>query len=218
MKSFPETTSENTTVSGPETESATENWAQLYNEGRTGWDRGEASPVLDGWLAAPTEGLRRILVPGCGRGYEVVELAKRGFEVTALDLVDLPLESLRAALTAAGVSATVERGDIFEWQARQPFDAVYEQTCLCAIDPGLRRAYERRIGRWLRPSGRLFALFMQTGRTGGPPFDCPMGAMRDLFAEAGWAWPSMAPAEDPIRRIDHPTGLHELAMILRRRP
>jgi hypothetical protein len=67
------------------------------------------------------------------------------------------------------------------------FDAVYDQTCLCALPPPLWPAYEAQLRRWLRPGGALFMLFMQTGRDGGPPFDCPIPAMRTLFGR--WDWP-----------------------------
>ena len=49
-------------------------------------------------------------------------------------------------------------------------------------------AYVARLHGWLRPGGRLFILFMQTGKEGGPPFDCPPERMRDLFG-SGWLWP-----------------------------
>ena len=31
----------------------------------------------------------------------------------------------------------------------EPFNAVYEQTCLCALDPDDWQAYETRLARWL---------------------------------------------------------------------
>jgi hypothetical protein len=29
---------------------------------------------------------------------------------------------------------------------------------------------------------------MQTGQAGGPPYDCPMPAMKKLFADRLWDW------------------------------
>jgi hypothetical protein len=45
-------------------------WQERYESGRTGWDRGGQSPALVRWLE---DGVLtgRVLVPGCGRGYEV---------------------------------------------------------------------------------------------------------------------------------------------------
>ena len=60
-------------------------WQQRFLSGETPWDRGEASPQLRAWIDAGELSPCRILVPGCGTGHEVVLLAARGFEVTAID-------------------------------------------------------------------------------------------------------------------------------------
>ena len=52
---------------------------------------------------------------------------------------------------------------------------------------GLWVSYEAQLRRWLRPNGQLFILFMQTGKADGPPFDCPIPAMKTLFER--WIWP-----------------------------
>jgi len=39
------------------------------------------------------------------------------------------------------------------------FDAIYEQTCLCALYPDRWRQYADQLHRWLAPGGRLYALF-----------------------------------------------------------
>ena len=82
---------------------------------------------------------------------------------------------------------------------------------MCALDPIYRAAYELRLATWLKPGGTLFALFMQTGEAGGPPFDCPITAMRALFEGARWQWP------EEFGRIPHPNGFHEEAATLVRR-
>lgn len=188
-------------------------WEQRYQSAQTGWDRGGISPALKYWL---DEGLSpcRILIPGCGRGHEVVELAKRGFIVTAIDIAPSAVQHLNAALDAAGVSATVVQGDLFRLHPHHPFDAVYEQTCLCAIEPGQRQAYAEKLYGWLRPGGHLYALLMQTGVTGGPPFHCDLLAMRELFCPPRWQWPE---GEQPVF-TPHRNGRFELGYCLIRQP
>ncbi len=165
-------------------------WEARYQAGTTGWDRGQASPALFHWLEqgvlAPPA---RVLIPGCGNGYEVDELACRGFAVVALDIAPTPVNNLRQRLRQKGLQAEVEQADLFRWQAATPFDAVYEQTCLCAIDPALREAYADKLHQWLRPGGVLLAQFMQTGQAGGPPFHCALDEMERLFSAARWHWP-----------------------------
>ncbi len=163
-------------------------WEARYRAGSTGWDRGRASEALFHWLELGAVPGRRVLIPGCGNGYEVDELAARGYEVTALDIAPTPVANLRARLAAAGLEATVLQTDLFTWRADRPFDAVYEQTCLCAIEPQQRRAYADRLRQWLRPGGHLLAQFMQTGQPGGPPFHCDLQEMRELFPARHWRW------------------------------
>jgi len=187
-------------------------WSRRYAERTTGWDRGEASPALAHWLATAAVSAGRILLPGCGRGHEVEDLVRAGFAVTAVDIVAQPIAELGARLDRAGLDAELVQADLFDWEPRQPFDAVYEQTCLCAFPPTQWDAYEERLRRWLRPGGTLLALFMQTGREGGPPFDCPLVAMRQLCSATDWIWP-----DGPPLPIPHPSGIRELGHVLTRR-
>jgi len=194
-------------------------WEERFQSGNTPWDRGASAPRLAAWLASGELEPCRILVPGCGSGYEVAALAAAGFEVTALDYARPAIERTRAQLHAARASATLVEADALAWQPEGAFDAVYEQTCLCALYPDAWRAYADRLHRWLRPAGSLYALFMQFPRPGagqgaieGPPYHCDINAMRALFPEPLWAWP-----KPPYARTSHPSGLAEVAVILGRR-
>ena len=120
-------------------EGAREFWDVRYGHGVTPWDRGGPNPALLRWLDRGELEPCRILVPGCGRGYEVVELALRGFDVTAVDFASSAIESLAARLEAAGLSARLCEADFFRWAPDSPFDAVYEQTSLCALLPAEKR-------------------------------------------------------------------------------
>jgi len=202
-------------VAGP----TREFWEERFQAGNTPWDRGAPSPQLDAWLSRGELKPCRILVPGCGSGYEVAALAAAGFEVTALDYAPIAVERTKQLLAARGRNATVLEADALSWQADQPFDAVYEQTCLCALYPDAWRAYADQLHRWLAPGGRLFALFVQIQRPGaaegailGPPYHSDIHAMRALFPEPRWRWP-----KPPYPRIAHPAGFAELAVVLERR-
>lgn len=185
-------------------------WEQRYREGTTPWDRQAPSPALCAWIADGTLTEGRILVPGCGRGHEVVELARHGFEVTGIDIAPSAVRDARQALGT--LPAAVLEANILEWQAPATFDAVYEQTCLCTLPPKLWPGYEAQLHKWLRPGGMLLAAFVQTGQEGGPPYHCGLDEMRSLFAADRWDWPSTAPWTIP-----HPIGFHELAVPLTRR-
>lgn len=186
-------------------------WQQRYDQGTTGWDRGTASPGLDGFLDhAQAAGWRRVLVPGCGRGHEVAALARAGLEVTAVDFAAAALQATSALLQTHGLTAELVQADVLQFSPTVSVDAIYEQTCLCALHPSLWAAYEQKLYDWLSVGGSLFALFMQTTNPHGPPFACPLSKMRDLFPATRWQWLGVP------TRVDHPSGLHEWACQLKK--
>jgi SAM-dependent methyltransferase len=160
-------------------------WNRRYEEEDTPWDKGEAHPVLRDMLAhGALSG--RVLVPGCGTGHDVRELARRGLHVVGLDLAPLALE--RAGNHAPVADETYVLGDLFdlppEW--RGAFDGVFEHTCFCAIDPRRRADYVAAVADTLRPGGRLLAVFfLDPGHDGdGPPFGCTTAELEGLFGRS----------------------------------
>jgi SAM-dependent methyltransferase len=158
----------------------------------------------------------------------VVALAQAGMVVTGLDYTPAAVAEaeghLRQALTVAPglapAQARIEQANVLMHQPNQPYDAVHEQTCLCALHPDHWTAYAAQLHRWLRPGGTLHALFMQApraaalqeGRIEGPPYHCDINAMRALFPDALWVWPAPPYASEP-----HPNGMHELLVPLVKR-
>jgi methyl halide transferase len=187
-------------------------WENRYRNGAIGWERHGLNPAFLTWRESGELAPCRILVPGGGRSLEPLALAEAGFDVTVVDLAPTAVAMQRARLERLKVPARIEQADLFDWDPDRPFDAVYDQTCLCALPPALWPNYARRLHRWLRPSGVLFVLFMQSGKTDGPPFHCDLDAMRRLFGPPAWAWPD---ALRPL--VAHPSvGLGEQPAILRR--
>ena len=187
---------------------AGEAWDERYRAGRTAWERGGLHPAFLAWREAGALRPCRILVPGAGRSPEPQALAESGFDVTAVDAAPSAAAAQRERLGAAHVV----QADLLAWNPPTPFDAIYDQTCLCALPPSDRAAYEACLRRWLRPGGTLFALFMMTGREGGPPFDCPPAEMRALFPADRWAWPADMPPPVPhsIGYLEQPAALGRL--------
>lgn len=197
-------------------------WEDRFRTRQTPWDRGSVHPQLtrwrtDGSLDPATLG-GAIAVPGCGSGHEVAVLAQAGFDVVAIDYAAAAIELTRQRLVAARSAANLVQADVLAWQPAAPLAAVYEQTCLCALHPDHWVVYAAQLHRWLRPGGRLFALFLQMKRDGaaqglieGPPYHCDIHAMRALFAAPLWSWP-----KPPYDSAAHPLGANELALVLTR--
>jgi len=187
-------------------------WEARYREGNTGWDRGGVSPALQAWLDTGDLAPCRTLIPGCGRGHEIMTLARLGFAVTGIDFAPSAVAHVRRNLSRQELHAEVLEADVLGWQPEAPFDAVYEQTCLCALPEEAWPDYAARLYGWLRPAGSLFALFMQTGQPGGPPRHCDLLRMRQIFDEDRWHWPESEPMLVP-----HRNGRFELGYVLERR-
>lgn len=180
-------------------------WQARYDQGKTGWDRGSRNSILDHWLDTEILTPGRVLIPGCGRGHEVIHLAQAGFDVTALDFAPAPILHLRQELASRGLTANTLQIDILEYKTDEPFDFIYEQTCLCALSPRHWQHYENQLYHWLKPNGQLLALFMQSGKRDEPPYSCELDEMKSLFNTPRWHW-----TDEPIR-VDHPIGLYEQA-------
>lgn len=196
-------------------------WQSRFVEGKLPWDRGTPNPQLLQWIEDDTLASgSRVLVPGCGQGWEVLALAAAGMAVTGIDFAPGALALCQRHLDTASVSATLVDADVLHWQPSPPVDAIFEQTCLCALYPDYWTHYAAQVHGWLRPGGKLLALFMQAPRPEatqgfieGPPYHCDINAMRALFPATLWEWP-----KPPYTLIaNEGIGREELAVILVRK-
>jgi SAM-dependent methyltransferase len=186
-------------------------WESRYREGTAGWERHGLNPAFLDWRSSGALEPCRILVPGGGRSLEPLALAEAGFEVTVVDAAPSAVAVQRARFERQNVPARAFEADLFAWEPDAPFNAIYDQTCLCGLPPEMWPRYARRLHLWLRPGGTLFILFMQSDRPGGPPFNCDLMEMRRLFAAPDWHWP-----EELRPRVEHPSGLSEQPVSLLR--
>lgn len=195
-------------------------WQTRFATGNIPWDRGTPNPQLLQWLADGTLAAgSHVLVPGCGQGWEVAALAAAGCAVTGLDFAPEALALCRRLLGERRLDAPLVEANVLHWQPAAPVDAVFEQTCLCALYPDHWMHYAAQLHTWLKPGGQLLALFMQTpspegehGFIEGPPYHCDINAMRALFPAPRWDWP-----KPPYPRIAQlASGRTELAVVLTR--
>jgi SAM-dependent methyltransferase len=157
-------------------------WEARFSADEAPWERPGLHPAFLDWRQQGVfKSGERVIVPGCGRSPELARYAKAGLDVVGADLSRSAIAFQRHALESASLDAELIEGDVLEQRFEARFDFVYEQTFLCAIPPRLRGEYEAATHDWLKPGGRLLALFMQKEERGGPPYDCSLEAMRELF-------------------------------------
>jgi SAM-dependent methyltransferase len=150
-------------------------WEALYASSQDGWELGEPAPSLAAWLDAGGAFApgARVAVPGAGRGHDARLLARHGYVVTGFDFAEAAIAEARRLADRDNVTATFEPRDVFALGSdfAQAFDAVWEYTCFCAIDPDRRAEYTQVLHDILRPDGTLLACFypLKDG-VDGPPF------------------------------------------------
>lgn len=107
-------------------------------------------------LVAALEGRERpgrALDVGCGAGNFCVHLARRGWDVTGIDLLPQAVEMARALSEKEGVRFEVLETDILTYAPERPFDLVYDSGCLHCMHASGFAAYVRQLPRWLAPGG-----------------------------------------------------------------
>ncbi len=155
-------------------------WEKRFRENFTPWDAGGVPSVLGEFLKAEPRG-RRVLIPGCGSGYEVRAFAESGHDVLAVDFAPAAVE--RAQKILGPLSERVRLADFFESDFGTPFDLVYERAFLCSLPRPLRPRYVRRALELLSPHGRLAGFFFFEDGERGPPFGLKSGELEALLGE-----------------------------------
>lgn len=99
--------------------------------------------------------VRRLLEPGCGGGRLVVELARRGFQVTGWDLSGPAVSFAQQRLAEAGLTADVRQADMRIEKLQPPADVAYclVNTFRHLLTETEARDHLRNIAASLRPGG-----------------------------------------------------------------
>lgn len=153
---------------------------------------------------------RRVLDLCAAPGGKTMQLAAKGWQVTALDAGAKRLQRMQENLTRTGLSVTLLQADALQWEPETKFDAVLldapcTATGTCRRHPdvlhrigdrqiaelaALQAALLERAQRWVRPGGRLVYATCSLERAEG----------EDQAAAVG-----LSP--DPIRAEELPAGL-----------
>lgn len=158
---------------------APEFWSTRYATGRTPWDLNGVPRELHVFLArSATPG--RVLIPGCGSGYEVRAFHDAGFDVVALDFSPVAVEQAHRLL--GSLSRKVQFGDFFAHDfGAGRFDLIYERTFLCSMPPARWRDYAARMAELLAPDGHLIGIFLYGEPSDPPPFPITDAQASELF-------------------------------------
>jgi methyl halide transferase len=189
-------------------------WEEIYQKHQTGWDLGGPTPVFRRLLDSGRFAPGRVIVPGAGSGHDARELARRGFDVTAVDFAAEAVRALRAQ-AGRGTALSVIQGDIFELphSLDGTYDYVLEYMCFCAINPQRRPDYADLVTRLLKPGGLTIHLaFPLDTHEGGPPYAVLADGVVFMFERRGF---TLVEREMPADSVPARCGREEL-LILRK--
>jgi methyl halide transferase len=102
-------------------------WDRMYREGTPPWETGRPAPELIRLVGTGAFGRGSVLEIGCGTGSNAIYLAKRGFDVTAVDNSPTALERARTRAEQCDALLRLVLDDVFEFfPTAGTFDVVYE--------------------------------------------------------------------------------------------
>jgi SAM-dependent methyltransferase len=163
-------------------------WKEAWKAGRTPWDAGASAPALLDLIAQGRVPAGRVLVPGCGTGYDLATLARSDREVVGVDLSeDAKTAFLRAHPELPG-DVVYEVTDFFSFAPEERFDFVWDYTFFCALDPGQRGTWGETMRRLIKPGGLLATLLFPfedpISDREGPPWPINTALVRNHIEDA----------------------------------
>ena len=107
-----------------------EDWERHYDEKDLRWDLNEAAPPLVHLWKERSFSPCKAIVPGCGAGHEVIFLAKKGFNVTAVDYTHGAIKLIKSVFKKNNYSGEVLHQDFFKLDHKynESFELILEHT------------------------------------------------------------------------------------------
>lgn len=195
-------------------------WEARYVAGDTPWDQHSTAHALDRvlreWRIAPT----RVLEMGCGTGENAVLLARRGFTVTAVDLVPRAIDRARARSAEAGVQIDFRVGDFRHLSdLGSPFPFVFDSGLYHCVRREALDDLLHFLGRITQPGSLWLTLAGNANETQPAEKGPPRVRAAELCAELEPMFALVELRETHFEAADQTNGWHPLAWsaLLRRR-
>jgi hypothetical protein len=156
-------------------------WQNRYETNDIAWDAGKITTPIKEYIDQIKDKSIKILIPGCGNGYEFEYLINNGFGNSfVVDYAQKPIDNLKQRMPKCNPSQLII-SDFFELEGS--YDLIIEQTFFCALNPELRSKYVQKMVSLLSPKGKLIGLLFQFPLTEvGPPFGGSKEEYLNLFS------------------------------------
>lgn len=182
------------------TEELIEQFDDIYRDARGDttripWASAKPNPCMVAWLNAEGPSVlrpgARIVVVGCGLGYDACELADRGYDVTAFDICPHAVESAR--VLHPQYADCFMQADLLHLPTRMHsrFDLVVDIHTIQSLPPEHRQDIADAMATLVSHRGVLLSIArgrdaaVPLSSVEGPPFELTVDEMQDLMAAGG---------------------------------
>jgi methyl halide transferase len=144
---------------------------QRYLTGDAPWDSGRPSTELVRALDADLLPGKTALEFGCGTGTNAIELARRGYRVTAVDIADVAIDRARVKARQAQATVDFRIGDLTRMDVDNPYDVLFDSGVYHGIRTRDLAGFLKTVRRASRPGTRWLSLAgnAREPRPDGPP-------------------------------------------------
>jgi SAM-dependent methyltransferase len=143
-------------------------WTKRWEAGKIPWDLGGVPAPLISFLERPAP-QARVLIPGCGTGYEVRAFNEVGHDVSAIEFSAPAVAHAREVLGPLG--SRVMHGNFFKHDfADNQYGLIYERGFLCSLPTTRWPDYASKMAALIPVGGKLVGLFLYGHESEPPPF------------------------------------------------
>ncbi len=158
---------------GPKGMGLIERWDSRYRgDTQPAWDKGVPSSHLKAAIEGGEIKPQHAVVLGCGTGTNAIYLAKKGFDVTAIDIAPTALSLAQEKAEKADVKVRWLLADVLAPPADlETFDFIFDRGCYHGVRRGNAQGYVKTLKRLSRPGTNILILAGNANeeRHYGPP-------------------------------------------------
>ncbi len=132
--------------------------SERYASGETPWDTGVPSSELTRAIEEGSLQGRTFLELGCGSGTNAIELARRGYSVTAVDLVEQAIVRAKEKARRAEVEVDFRAGDLTRMDLGGPYDCLFDSGLYHGIRNRDLSGFVSTLTRVTRPGTRWLSI------------------------------------------------------------